>query len=305
MGHRIPDPREAARHVTLVPPAGGAPATPTPRSLSSITGLVDPLVTASADTTGQMQRMGKAACSLRVLLAEDNPVTQKLATSLLTMRGHEVTAVENGMQAVEAWRRTPFDVVLMDIHMPEMDGLTATAVIRDLEKSLGRRTPIVAMTARVLRGDREQCLAAGMDAYVAKPISPAALFITMEPLATMDTAPVDDASGVDMQELLSIVHGDRKLLGEIIELFLDDAQTQITKIASAIGRGDALSLRMSAHALKGSAGSVRVNRIAAIAAQLESAARSGDLAGADETLAELQFAFNMAQGTLDPMMRAW
>ena len=303
MGRRIPDPREAARHRASVPPAAGASGRPTPHSLPSVAGLVDPLLSAPADKSEQLQRIGKAACSLRVLLAEDNPVGQKLAASLLTKRGHAVTVVENGLQAVEAWRRTPFDVVLMDINMPEMDGLAATVEIRRLEQSLGRRTPIVAMTARVLREDREQCLAAGMDAYVAKPISPAALFITMEPLATMDTAPVDDSSGVDMQALLSIVHGDRKLLGEIVALFLDDAQTQITKIARAIGAGDALSLRMSAHALKGSAGNVRVKRVAEIAAQLENAARSGDLAGASETLAELQFAFNMAQGTLDPMMR--
>ena len=111
---------------------------------------------------------------LRILLAEDNLANQKLAVGLLTKWGHHVTVTNNGAEALRAWAEPPdgrpFDVVLMDVQMPEMDGFEATAAIREQERSHGRRTPIVAMTAHAMKGDRELCLAAGMDGYIAKPI---------------------------------------------------------------------------------------------------------------------------------------
>jgi CheY-like chemotaxis protein len=116
----------------------------------------------------------------RVLLVEDTPVNQKLAVALLEKRGFGVTTAGNGKAALAALEREPFDLVLMDLQMPEMDGLEATSAIRDGEKSTGRHVPIIAMTAHALKGDQERCLAAGMDAYVSKPIRTSELFETIE-----------------------------------------------------------------------------------------------------------------------------
>ena len=116
---------------------------------------------------------------LRILLAEDNAINQKVVAGMLASGGHQVVVVDNGQQAVEAVQRQVFDVVLMDIQMPEMNGLEATAAIRDAERDSGRRLPIIAMTAHAMAGDRERCLAAGMDGYVAKPIRIADMFATI------------------------------------------------------------------------------------------------------------------------------
>jgi len=111
-----------------------------------------------------------AIAPLRILLAEDNPINQKLALRVLERNGHSVSVVSNGVQALDAAEREQFDLVLMDVQMPEMDGLTATRLLRQKERSFGRRTPVLALTANAMTGDREKCLAAGMDAYISKPI---------------------------------------------------------------------------------------------------------------------------------------
>jgi CheY-like chemotaxis protein len=117
--------------------------------------------------------------ALRVLLVEDNLINQKVACGLLTRHGHDVVVAENGRLALEALEATEFDMVLMDVQMPVMDGLAATAAIRQREAGTGRRVPIVALTAETLSGDRERCLEAGMDGYVAKPFEVQILFREM------------------------------------------------------------------------------------------------------------------------------
>ena len=109
--------------------------------------------------------------ALRLLVADDSPVNQAVAAGLLELGGHEVVVVSNGQEAVDRWQQQPFDAVFMDLEMPDMDGLTATARIRELEATLGRHTPIIALTAHALKGFRERCLAAGMDGYVSKPLA--------------------------------------------------------------------------------------------------------------------------------------
>jgi len=131
--------------------------------------------------------------SLAVLLAEDNAINQRVASRLLEKRGHRVTAVADGRKAIEAWKRESFDLILMDVQMPEMDGFQATGIIRQSERSLGGHTPIIAMTAHAMIGDRDRCLEAGMDGYVTKPIRPSELFEAMaacsQPQSHPDSSP--------------------------------------------------------------------------------------------------------------------
>ena len=117
---------------------------------------------------------------VRILLAEDNPVNQKLALILLTRRGHKVVTAQNGQQAIQMWESQPFDAILMDVQMPEMNGFEATAEIRRREAGTGRHVPIIAMTAHTMVGDRERCVAAGMDRYIAKPLVREDLFAAVE-----------------------------------------------------------------------------------------------------------------------------
>ena len=117
---------------------------------------------------------------LAILLAEDNAVNQRLAVRLLEKRGHSVVVTANGAEAVAAFAERPFDAVLMDVQMPVMNGFEATSAIRARERDTGRRTPIIAMTAHAMSGDRDRCLSAGMDGYVQKPIQPAELFAAIE-----------------------------------------------------------------------------------------------------------------------------
>jgi two-component system, sensor histidine kinase and response regulator len=126
------------------------------------------------------KRCPRRTGALRILLAEDSLVNQKLAVALLEGEGHQVVIARNGKEAVAAFDAQPFDLILMDVQMPEMDGLEATTRIRAKERRTGTHVPIVAMTARALKGDREKCLASGMDRYVAKPIRAEELFDTIE-----------------------------------------------------------------------------------------------------------------------------
>jgi CheY-like chemotaxis protein len=145
--------------------------TPEPRAAAPTSRITSPAPAAPAPS---------GAASRRVLVAEDNPVNQQVALGLLTRRGHRVTLVENGREAVDAVARDPFDVVLMDLQTPVMGGLDATAAIRAREAESGRRVPVIAMTAHAMRGDRERCLDAGMDGYLSKPIDKDALFAAVE-----------------------------------------------------------------------------------------------------------------------------
>jgi len=130
----------------------------------------------------------RAVRSLRVLLAEDNPVNQKLAVRLLEKQGHTIAVAADGKAAVEMVEHQPFDVVLMDVQMPEMDGFEATAAIREHEKASGHHIPIIAMTAHALKGDRERCLAAGMDGYISKPFKVEELLANLEPRPQLTTS---------------------------------------------------------------------------------------------------------------------
>jgi two-component system, sensor histidine kinase and response regulator len=202
----------------------------------------------------------------RILLAEDNIVNQRVAVGLLTRRGHTVEVAKNGREAVEMLARERFDLVLMDVQMPEMGGLDATAAIRDRETSEGGHTRIIAMTAHAMTGDRERCIAAGMDGYLSKPITPALLFEVVE----QGSEGVAGRSAVfDSAELVDRVGGDRELIAELVRRFLEDCPARLAAIASAIEHGDAESVRSAAHALKGAAATVAVTAVFEAAQMLE------------------------------------
>jgi len=233
--------------------------------------------------------------SLRVLLAEDNAVNQRLTVRLLEKRGHTVTVVQAGTEALAAMRRQTFDVVLMDIQMPHMDGLEATQAIRAREQDTATRVPIVAMTAHAMQGDRERCLAAGMDGYVTKPLRPTELFEVIASLTApaaytpaTPATPEEEQDILDRKTLWERVAGDADLLREIIELFLADCPERLLELHEALTHQDCTALARAAHRLKGALGNISANNALAAVRRVETSAREGDVHAATEALARLE-----------------
>jgi two-component system, sensor histidine kinase and response regulator len=223
------------------------------------------------------------AKSLHILLAEDNAVNQKLAVRLLEKRGHHVTVVCNGREALSALEKECFDLVLMDVQMPEIDGLDATRLLREKEKESGHRQPVIAMTALVMKGDRERCIDAGMDGYLSKPIRPQELDEVLDNYSTRDregssgsesAVPVEPP--VVAADLLERIDGDLSLLSELLELFRTDYLGQIRALRVAIENRDAATLQRVGHALKGALGNLSAPIASRIAGELESMGKSGE-----------------------------
>jgi two-component system, sensor histidine kinase and response regulator len=230
---------------------------------------------------------------LRVLLAEDNAVNRALVITLLKKRGHSVVIAENGREAIEAHLRERFDVVLMDVQMPEVDGFEATAAIRRHEAVSGLYVPIVALTAHAMSDDRERCLASGMDFYLTKPLVPAALYETLEAAVPKHALPPPSSSGsFDPADALARVADDRELLAEMVELFRAESSTLLSAIRTSVASGDAGALAGAAHALSGSAGNFGPSDCLDSARALERMGKESLLAGASErfTLLEEQLA---------------
>jgi PAS domain S-box-containing protein len=227
--------------------------------------------------------------SLRILLAEDNPINQRVVESMLRQRGHDVTVAGNGREAVEVYRRRPFDLVFMDIQMPEMDGFEALASIRRLDPAGESRPPIVALTAHAMNGDRERCLEAGFDGYLSKPVRgadlDAALGLTSARPAPDTTAGPSPAGRFDRRFALEQVDGDEELLGDMIRIFVDRAPVQLEEVRAAVGRGDGPAAARAAHTLKGSVGHFLDPSTIAPFRELERSCKAGRLDDADEALA--------------------
>ena len=204
-----------------------------------------------------------------ILLAEDNVVNQRVAAGLLTRRGHRVTIVENGKQALEALERTAVDLVLMDLQMPEMGGLEATAAIRARERKSGGHLRIVAMTAHAMSGDRERCLAAGMDDYLSKPVDQARLFAAVEEAAEAKTENDDTSQPIDLAKALERMGGDQQLFADVVRVFLEDCPERLAAIKTAVDQRNADAIRRSAHALKGAASNLAANDVFEAAKTLE------------------------------------
>lgn len=277
-------------------------------------------------TRDSLQKEHSPAAFLSILLAEDNEVNQRLAVRLIERRGHTVFAVSNGREAISALEASEYDLVLMDVQMPEVDGIEATQAIRKKEELTGRHQPIVAMTALVMSGDRERCLEAGMDGYLAKPIRAQELDDILESYgskrngchsvdAAASTSPqkgelngnagAEPASGeaIDWDELLERVEGDRAFLSELAEIFRSDYPRQIESISDAIARQDSQSVKRTSHALKGALSNLAAVRARDMAAALEHMASKGDLTDARPALLPLQEELTRVVNSLDVLCR--
>ena len=223
---------------------------------------------------------------LRILVAEDNPVNQKLAVRMLEKRGHVVAVAANGKEALDTLSAQAFDLVLMDVQMPEMDGLEATAAIRDREKETGEHVSIIAMTAHALKGDRERCLGAGMDGYISKPVDSLELFSLVEQTIpagvqteTRDESsiskPTEEVTNID--DTIRRLGGDAELLRELAGLFVDTAPQQLEQLQSALDAGDAAVAQRHVNSLKGAAANVGADLLKDHAAGVELCLKGGDV----------------------------
>lgn len=236
-----------------------------------------------------------AARPLRILLAEDNAVNQRLAVRVLEPRGHSILVVSNGLEAVEAFEQRAFDVVLMDVEMPGMDGLQATAAIRERERATGGRVPIIAMTAHAMAGSREQCIEANMDGYIAKPLRPQELIAEVEGAVGSEAEPTPGApSGpstdgiLDAPALLARVSGSRDTLRELLDLFDADYPGLLSQARDAALAGDRATLQRAAHSLKGMAATFSAPRALAATVHLEDVCREGDPALVEAACREVE-----------------
>jgi two-component system sensor histidine kinase/response regulator len=256
----------------------------------------------------------------RVLLAEDNRVNQLVALSLLQQMGVRADAVANGAEVLAALHLTPYDIVLMDVEMPEVDGFEATAAVRERERAGDRRIPIIAMTAHALREDRERCLAAGMDDYVSKPINKRLLEEALlrwaprrdaqakartareEPgLAPGSGTTDEDPRFPDLQEdrLEDVCGQDRALEQEVIQMYLESTRETLAMMRAALEAGDATLLRRLAHGLKGGSRTLGAAAVGELAEEIERRAENSDFASAYGALESVTAAFERVAATME------
>jgi len=277
-------------------------------SILNVLGTTKPEVHLPTIVTDYTLREGMRP--LHILLAEDNTVNQIIAVTILEKRGHTVVIAESGKAAVAAFeeqKERPFDLVLMDVQMPEMDGLKATALIREREKVTGKHIPIIALTAHAMKGDKEVCLKAGMDGYVTKPLKTDKLFSAMRELLVERTetagiiaqAEVKKEYIFDIKQTLAIVDGDMELLNEVVGFFSESYHQTMTEIRDAIIEGDASRLNQAAHALKGSIANFGAKTAYETAFKLEMMGKNHDISGGVEMFALLEDEVERLQQALD------
>jgi PAS domain S-box-containing protein len=265
----------------------------------------------TAEANDAVPRPPVTQTPMQVLLVEDNVVNQRLAIRLLEKRGHSYVLADNGIEALEALKKSAFDAVLMDLQMPRMGGIEATAEIRRLEAGTSRRLPIIAMTAHAMKGDREACLAAGMDAYLAKPIQAQELYDTLEGFAAnsqrrpssaneapvAETAAVPTAPLIDWTSALKSVGDDAELLNELISVFFESLPTWLRELQQAIEDQEQPSSKRLAHTLKGSLRQFGA-AAAATAQRLENAAEQGNFSEATTLFSQLRTELDQLQPLL-------
>ncbi len=255
-----------------------------------------------------------ASRRLRILVAEDNQVNRRFVTRVLQKRGHTVASAANGklaMEAIDRLKPKTFDVVLMDVQMPELDGLSATVLIRQAEKISGGHLPIVAMTAHAMAGDRDRCIAAGMDDYVTKPLHPQEVLHAVEHTVDQHGAsrspspsPSTPSSMVfDKDEARVRLGEDRRLLREVITIFRAELPGLMTTIRKSAKNGDTEGLRRAAHTLKGSLGLLGAPRAFQCARHLEDVVRRGELSSVASAMTDLEREIDELSDALAPSRR--
>ncbi|MBF0497195.1 MAG: PAS domain S-box protein [Deltaproteobacteria bacterium] len=243
---------------------------------------------------GELLKAGQTPQETRrerhILIVEDNPINQELAKVMLEKRGHTVVLAENGIEAIAAYEREFFDAILMDIQMPQMDGFEATKIIREMEKISGNRITIVAMTAHAMKGDRERCLAAGMDEYVTKPLTQEDLCGAVEAasptppeLKTLTFGTSFEEDVMDWKAFLNRCLGDHRLIRKVITVFIANYPKYLSDIRLAIDRDDCREVKRTAHFLKGALANYSAHKSRRVAAALEKMGQDHDLTQARGT----------------------
>jgi len=238
------------------------------------------------------KKIKKIDKKLRILLAEDNPVNQRVAKTMLEKQGFQVTIANNGKEAIELVTSQDFDLVLMDVQMPEMDGLEATKKIREL----GIKIPIIALTANAFEEDRKRCLEAGMDDYLSKPIKIEELLNVMSNFFETKTElkqeePQTQAKKgvqIDMKRAMDAVGGDKELLNELMNMFYEDSKAKLLEIEKAVKNKDYEKVRELAHAIKGAAANIGLTEVYNICLELENMAKRKDLSESAHLYSELK-----------------
>jgi len=236
--------------------------------------------TTAGRSASQATTPARKPWSVKILLVEDNKVNQMLAVSLLRKRGYDVTVADNGREAVDLVLGQDFDVVLMDIQMPVMDGFEATAAIRSWEVEEGKRLPIIAVTAHAMEGDRQRCLDAGMDDYVSKPIE-------AQELEAAIVRWTGDVPVFEKTRALELAHGDESVLDDIVKLFLEQTPERLQAIHRALDSGDAPGMQRTAQTLEGAAVRLALPRLRDIAHRVAVLSGKGELDRAAALMAEL------------------
>ena len=277
-------------------------------------------------------KIAPASESLHILVAEDNAVNQQIARRLLEKRGHTVVVVADGRAALERLQQEQFDLVLMDVQMPIMDGVEATAAIRARERQIGDWLPVVAMTAHAMKGDREKYLAAGMDGYISKPVQKEALWEVVEefgrkkrslkapnPRVMDETAPSGAQSSqavaigqadfacsayavFDHNAALDRVEGDSDLLREMAAVFLESCDAMLDDVRRAAATRDARALERAAHALKGCLANLAADEAWHAAAHVESLGREKDLDRVPEACSQLEQTVERLRPAMDALL---
>jgi two-component system sensor histidine kinase/response regulator len=232
----------------------------------------------------------ESARKLRILVAEDNEVNQRVIIRVLQKMGHTPVLAQTGKEALALASAEKFDLAFMDVQMPEMDGLAATAAIRKSETNSRAHLPIFAMTAHAMTGDRERCLEAGMDGYITKPVRFSDIEQTLAGLAGTPGTPVEPAQAASWNkvEALDRIGGDEELLREVCEIFLEESPKLLKKLQQAVAAGDADGVVRAAHSLKGESSYLSASGTSRAARQLEEMGHNKDLSHARDTLAVLE-----------------